>query len=112
VAELVSNIFRRHLGRAVPVCQDDRALGMVTVTDVRELPQEKWAETTVREIMTSQPLYSVSPEDDLNTALKLITKHDINQVLVLRDGKCTGLLSRADILSHLQLSEELGVKPK
>jgi CBS domain-containing protein len=85
---------------------------MVTVTDVRELPQEKWAETTVREIMTSQPLYSVSPEDDLNTALKLITKHDINQVLVLRDGKCTGLLSRADILSHLQLSEELGVKPK
>jgi Zn-dependent protease/CBS domain-containing protein len=112
VAELVSNIFRRHLSRAVPVCQDDQALGVVTVTDVKELPQGKWAETTVKEIMTSQPLYSVSPEDDLNTALRLITKHDINQVLVLRDGKCTGLLSRADILSHLKLSEELGVKPK
>lgn len=38
--------------------------------------------------------------------------HDINQVLVLRDGKCAGLVSRSDILAHLQLSQELGLKQK
>jgi CBS domain-containing protein len=110
VAELVSSIFRRDHGRAVPVCQDSRILGIVTVTDVKDLPQAEWAKTPVRKIMTREPLHSVTPEDDLNTALKLITKQDINQVLVLKDGKCTGLLGRGDILSLLQLSHELGLK--
>jgi Zn-dependent protease/CBS domain-containing protein len=112
VAELVSNVFRKQHGRAVPVCQNDRILGIVTVTDVKELPREKWGETAVKEIMTREPLYNVTPEDDLNIALRLITKHDINQVLVLRDGKCAGLVSRSDILAHLQLSRELGLKQK
>jgi Zn-dependent protease/CBS domain-containing protein len=112
VAELVSNIFRKQHGRAVPVCQNDQVLGIVTVTDVKELPQEKWEETAVKEIMTREPLYSVTPEDDLNTALRLITKHDINQILVLQNDKCSGLVSRSDILSHLQLSQELGLKHK
>lgn len=112
VAELVSNIFRKQHGRAVPVCQNDQVMGIVTVTDVKELPQEKWEETAVKEIMTSEPLYSVTPDDDLNTALRLITKHDINQVLVLRGDECAGLMSRSDILTHLQLSQELGLKRK
>jgi Zn-dependent protease/predicted transcriptional regulator len=112
VANLVSNVFRKQHGRAMPVCQNDQVLGIVTVTDVKGLPQEKWEETAVKEIMTREPLYSVTPEDDLNTALRLITKHDINQILVLQNDKCAGLLSRSDILSHLQLSQELGLKHK
>jgi Zn-dependent protease/predicted transcriptional regulator len=112
VAELVSNVFRKQHGRAVPVCQNDQVLGIVTVTDVKGLPQEKWEETAVKEIMTREPLYSVTPEDDLNTALRLITKHDINQILVLQNDKCSGLVSRSDILSHLHLSQELGLKQK
>ncbi len=112
VAELVSNVFRKQHGRAVPVCQNDQVVGIVTVTDVKELPQEKWEGTAVKEIMTSEPLYSVTPDDDLNIALRLITKHDINQVLVLRGNECAGLVSRSDILAHLQMSQELGLKQK
>jgi len=112
VAELVSNVFRKQHGRAVPVCENDQVVGIVTVTDVKELPQEKWEETAVKEIMTSEPLYSVTPDDDLNTALRFIAKHDINQVLVLRGSKCAGLVSRSNILTYLQLSQELGLKQK
>jgi CBS domain-containing protein len=61
--------------------------------------------------MTREPLYSVAPEDDLNSAMKLIAQHDLNQVLVLDQGQCVGILSRADIIRHLQVSQELGVKP-
>jgi CBS domain-containing protein len=110
VAELVSNVFRKQHGRAVPVCDNDKIVGIVTVTDVKGLPQEEWEERTVKEIMTNDPLYSVTPDDDLNTALRLITKHDINQVLVLRGNECAGLVSRSDILTHLQMSQELGLK--
>ena len=112
VAELVQGVFNQRFRRAVPVCQDDRTLGIVTISDVKGLPQEKWAYTPVEQIMTRGPLYSVSPEDDLNTALKLIAQHDLNQVLVMESGKCSGLLTRAEIIHYLQLSQELKVKSK
>ncbi|MFO7996059.1 MAG: site-2 protease family protein [Dehalococcoidia bacterium] len=112
VSELVGNVFRRQHSRAVPVCQNDHIMGIVSVTDVKELSREKWEETPVREIMTREPLHSVSPEDDLNTALRLIAKHDVNQVLVIDNKRCAGIVTRADILNYLQLSQELGLKEK
>ena len=110
VADVVHGIFQQRFRRAVPVCQDNRPVGIVTITDLKGLPQEKWAETPVEQIMTREPLYSVTPEDDLNAAMKLITQHDLNQVLVLSQGQCAGLLSRADIIRYLQLSQESRMK--
>lgn len=107
IAEVVRDIFRKHHGRAVPVCDNNHLVGIVTLTDVKELPQDRWAGTPVEDIMTREPLFTVRPEDDLNSAMKLIAQHDINQVLVLQEGQCAGLLSRADIIRYLQLRQEL-----
>jgi CBS domain-containing protein len=112
VEAVVEDIFRKRYGRAVPVCQDDRLVGIVTVTDIRELPQDKWAETPVAQIMTQSPLYTVSPADSLQEALKLIAQHDINQVLIKHQDRCAGVLSRADIIGYLQFSQELGTGRK
>ncbi len=109
VEEVVWGIFRKHRGRAVPVCRDGKLAGIVTITDVRELPQSRWADTAVSEIMTRKPLYTVSPDDDLQAAMKLIAQHDINQVLIDRQGQCAGLLSRAHIIEHLQFNQEMGL---
>jgi Zn-dependent protease/CBS domain-containing protein len=110
VDEVVRNVFYQGRGRAAPVMQGEKLVGIVTIDDVKKLPHDRWPQTPVVNIMTHAPLYSVAPEDDLNTALKLIAQHDINQVLVLRQGQLVGLLSRADIISHLQISQELGMK--
>jgi Zn-dependent protease/CBS domain-containing protein len=112
VASLVSNVFRRQVNRAVPVCQKGQTVGIATVTDVKELPREKWEETPVSAIMTREPIYRVRPEDDLNTVMQLLTKHDVNQVLVMDDNSCAGIVTRADILNYLQLSQELGPRAK
>ena len=60
--------------------------------------------------MTVEPLYTVSPEDNLHAALMMIAKNDINQVLIKDQGKCGGLLSRADIIRLIQMNRELGLK--
>jgi Zn-dependent protease/CBS domain-containing protein len=110
VQEMVTNIFRKQHGRAVPVCQDGRLIGIATITDVKKLSQDKWATTPVEKIMTRDPLYTVFPEDNLNKALTLIAKNDINQVLIDDQGKCAGLLSRADIIRLIQMNSELGIR--
>ncbi|MFW6151300.1 MAG: CBS domain-containing protein, partial [Chloroflexota bacterium] len=108
VGQMVEDVFRRHRRRAVPVKHDGQLVGIVTVTDVKDLPRDTWGETQVRDIMTREPLYTVGPDDDLTSAMKLITQHDINQVLVLEKGELAGFLSRAEILRHIQFTQELG----
>ncbi|MFA5308899.1 MAG: site-2 protease family protein [Dehalococcoidales bacterium] len=109
VSEMVMNVFRRQPGRALPVCRDDKLAGIVTITDVKKVPQEQWATTPVEKIMTVSPLYTVAPEDNLNAAMQLIARHDINQVLIKENDKCAGLLTRADIIRFIQMSHELNI---
>jgi Zn-dependent protease/CBS domain-containing protein len=110
ITEMVANVFNRHHGRAVPVCKDGQLMGIVTISDVKGIPQERWSSITVEQIMTREPLYTVSPEDNVYTALKIVTQHNINQVLIKQDDRCAGLLSRADIINHLQYTQELGIR--
>jgi len=112
VEKVVRDIFLQRRRRAAAVYQDDRLVGIVTITDVKGLPQQKWTQTPVGEIMTREPLYSVGMDDDLNLALKLLARHDLNQLLVLKEGQLVGFLNRADIIRYLQLSQELGMKSK
>ena len=112
VEKVVRDIFLQRRRRAAAVYQDDRLVGIVTITDVKGLPQQKWTQTPVGEIMTREPLYSVGMDDALNLALKLLTRHDLNQLLVLKEGQLVGFLNRADIIRYLQLSQELGMKSK
>ncbi len=110
VDELVKGILSQRFGRAIPVCDEGRTVGIVTIGDVKGIPQEKWATTPVEQVMTKAPLYSVKPEDGLNEAMKLIAQHDLNQVIVMTGGQCAGLLSRAEIIRYLQLTQELRVR--
>ncbi len=112
VSDVVREIFLQRGRRAAAVSRDDRVLGVVTLTDVKHLPQPKWAETPVSEIMTRDPLYTVDVDDDLNSAFKLLAQHSLNQVLVLHERRLAGVLSRADLIRYLQLSQELGLGSK
>ncbi len=112
VGDVVRDIFLQRGRRAVPVCQDDELIGIVTLTDIKELPQSKWEYTSVGEIMTRSPLHTVDTDDGLNSALKLLAEYSINQVPVLSEGRLVGLLSRADVIRYLQLSQELGMKSR
>lgn len=110
VQDMVTNIFQKQHGRAVPVCQSGKLVGIATITDVKKVPQAKWATTPVSKIMTSDPLYTVAPEDNLSKALTLIAHNDVNQVIISDQGKCGGLLSRGDIIRLIQMHSELGMR--
>ncbi len=112
VTELVEEIFLKYRRRSIPVADGGKIIGIVTITDVRHIPQERWRQTKVETIMTRQPLYTVSPEESLTKAMALIAQHDINQVLVVQDGRLMGTLSRADIIGYLQFSNMLGTRRK
>lgn len=107
VADLVRDYFIQRGKPAVAVTEEGRLEGIVTLTNVKAVPQDRWPLTRVADIMTRQPLYSVGKDDELQSAFNLIAEHDLNQVLVLENSRLIGLLTRADILRYLHLSREL-----
>ena len=112
IADLVQTIFIQKRKRAIPVTDGDNLVGVVTISDVKGFPQEKWPTIPVSQVMHREPIHTVKPEDDLNAAMKLIAQHDLNQIPVLSQGKLVGILTRADVINYLHLSQELNIKAR
>lgn len=110
VATFVRDHILRHGERALPVVFGERVLGIVSLSDVKRLPEAQWANTPVTSIM-SRDVLAVAPTDDVSEGLRLLAEHDVHQVLVLDDGRLLGVLTRAHLVEYLQLREELGLRP-
>lgn len=106
---IIRESFLRRGHRAVAVCEDEQLVGIVSITDLREIPERELPLTVAGSVMSRQPLYRVGPGDDLAQALRLMGEHTINQVLVTEEGKLVGLISRAHVIRYLQGVKELGL---
>ena len=60
--------------------------------------------TNVEQIMIS-PVVTVSPEDDIETAIKIMKEEStsgiLNQLPVVEDGKLVGIISDGDIIQKI-----------
>lgn len=110
VESVVHDAFIQRGRRALPVCNESGLMGIVTLADVKQIPQDQWSNTPVQSVMTKSPLLSVDENDELNSALKVLAPNGLNQIPVMSGGHLAGLLSRADVLRYLQTRQELGIK--
>src|SRR5262245_20240251 len=101
--EFVDDYVIRRGRRALPVSEDGRLLGLVSITDAREVPRAAWPATSVERVMTPVPLKTVTPETGLDQALDLLAEGDFHQLPVVDGaGHLVGMLSRADVLRYLR----------
>ncbi|MGH2541700.1 MAG: site-2 protease family protein, partial [Ardenticatenaceae bacterium] len=99
VQNLVDSYITREFERAYIVQLGDTFGGLVTLNDVKKIPQDKWSQTWVTEAMTrAEQVVTVSPSDNLEQALNLLVQHGFHQLVVMKDGKPEGLLTRGDVL--------------
>ncbi len=103
VEELVDIMFKfKHMG--YPVVDDTEVKGIVTFTDVQKVPREERNNVTLSQIMTKK-LISLHEDDDAVSALKLMTVNDIGRIIITRDKKMVGIVTRTDLLRSVQLLE-------
>jgi predicted transcriptional regulator len=94
-------LHAKNVGSLV-VTSGNSILGIISEREiVRALSQygEEVASMAVRDIMR-HGLVTVAPEDDLNRVLKLMTRHRVRHMPVLRDGKLCGIISIGDVVNH------------
>lgn len=108
VQELIDEHILKKRERVFLVADGENLEGIVCLEDVKSLPREKWAETSVSEIMTpKQELEAVLPDADGSKVLQSLTAKDVHQVPVIEGDKIIGIICRADILRTIKLYTEL-----
>lgn len=85
------------------VDEDKRFVGIFSTDDVRAhlYNEEIWQLANARDVMTSR-VVSVTPEDDLNTALRRFTELNLDELPVLAKEdrtKLLGMLRRKDVIA-------------
>lgn len=103
VAEAAARISERGKGCAIVLKQCQPA-GIVTERDIAYKVVAKGLNpkrVRVNEIM-STPLIEVDPDADLVTAAKIMDKHKIRRLAVVRKGILYGIISALDIARNLE----------
>ena len=110
VQELIDGYLLPGNRRAVPVTDNGRLVGMVTLSDVSGVPAEERARVPVAEVMGGRDgLLTVTPDNTLAQAVEKFGERDLEQLPVLDDGRLVGVVTRADVMRQLQLREALNV---
>ena len=87
---------------ALVVTSGEVILGLISERDIVHAFSrygETVASMPVKNIMP-QSLMTVAPDDDLNHAMKLMTRHRVRHMPVLRDRKLAGIISIGDVVKR------------
>ncbi|WP_226482432.1 CBS domain-containing protein [Natrinema amylolyticum] len=111
VAELIQRMFtERHTGYPVVDTQafeGERLIGLVTLTDARDVDPVERDAYTVEDVMTTD-LQTISPDSDAMTAIERMREHDIGRLLVVDDDDLVGLISRTDVMTAFDIVQQSG----
>jgi Zn-dependent protease/predicted transcriptional regulator len=94
--------------RGYVVVQNQQIVGLITPHEVKQVPRELWAGTSVQAAMRPlSKLRTVSPETPALEALQMMGRDDVNQLPVVSNGHLEGILSRTHVVRFLHLHAEL-----
>jgi chloride channel protein, CIC family len=103
---LADSVAAHHRYTIFPVYDGPRTIGTVPVWALSKVPVERWEQTRVADIADPDVSW-VTPDTDLNEALRLLARENAPQILLVtsaaqsRDGALDGIVTKTDILRSL-----------
>ncbi|PSP75400.1 metalloprotease [Halobacteriales archaeon QS_3_64_16] len=109
VAELLDRMFReRHTG--YPVLEDGEIVGVVTLSDTREIKEVERDAYRVAEVMTAE-VTTIAASSEAITAMNAMQSTGVGRLPVIdADGVFAGLISRTDLMTALNIIQSSGTR--
>jgi CBS domain-containing protein len=101
VLETVRAMVERNIG-AVPVLHNGKLVGIFSERDLMKRVVAEGCDprsTCLAEVMTDDPL-TVNTNEELETCLTLMRRHNFRHLPVCHEGQLVGMVSLRDILLH------------
>ena len=113
VEELIERMFReRHT--AYPVLEDGYLVGLVTLTDARDVRPVEREAFSVSDIL-HRDVETISPESDVMSAIEQMRSSNESRILVVEpseewdaNGDLVGIISRSDVMTALDVVQQSG----
>ncbi len=107
--QLVAERFLHRRFESYPVVSaDGRVLGVVSLPQVRAVPEDEWRARTVGDVMTpAQPALEVGPDENMGRVLDKLQTSVVGRLLVIRDGRLEGIITPADVAGWLKRQQQL-----
>ncbi len=110
----VSQLVQRYIftsGRGCFLVADEGGVrGILTLHNIKSVPQPNWGVIQVREIMTPiDKLKIAHPDQDALSILEQMDESNISQMPVVSGGGIIGLITRGDLIRLLRTRSELGI---
>ena len=109
----VSQLIQGHLftsGHVHFLAADDTGIrGILTLPNIKSVPQHKWSVIQLKDIMTPiEKLKMAHPDQNALGILEQMDESNINQMLVVSEGRVIGLIARDNLIRFLRIRSELG----
>ena len=108
---LVNDFFLQRPYNSFPVTGDDGSvMGLVTLSQVKEVPRLEWPSHSTRKVMTPvEEGLLVGPDESMISILDRMRTGEHRRILVVRNGELLGIISATDVarwLDRVSLMEE------
>jgi len=108
--EFVHDYLLRYDHSAFPIIDGEDLIGIVTVSEVRDVPREQWHTTTVRQVARPpEEERKIDEYDDAFDALMQMAGGHTRRLLVMHDGKLKGMVTEDSIINIVRRKLQLGI---
>jgi CBS domain-containing protein len=95
----VAEILRKKGFTGLPVVSNDRLTGMISRRDFRRIKRDSQLDAPVKAFMTN-PVLTIEPGQSPQKAARLMVKHDVGRLPVVKDGRIIGIITRSDAMLY------------
>ncbi len=108
LSDLVNRVFLEHGISFAPVVEVGTLIGYVDLSIVRNIDRDKWATTTVSDVIEPLgPENAVPPQMGGLDLMSLIIKTGRRKFVVADGNKLIGVITLSDVLAHLSVFREV-----
>jgi Zn-dependent protease/CBS domain-containing protein len=106
--ELVENHILTAGHRCFVVSHGDKAVGLVTLSEIKKVPRSSWPTTYVTQVMIpADKLVSTPANAEAWTTIEKMERNGITQLPVVERGRLIGVFSRDDLVHYLGILQSL-----
>jgi len=106
--ELVENHILTAGHRCFVVSHGDKAVGLVTLSEIKKVPRSSWPTTNVTQVMIpADKLVSTPANAEAWTTIEKMERNGITQLPVVERGRLIGVFSRDDLVHYLGILQSL-----
>jgi CBS domain-containing protein len=111
VFEALQILAEKNIG-ALLVMEGDKPVGIFSERDYARkcILLGKYSKDTFVKDIISTKLITVSPDESVEEAMRLMTEHRVRHLPVIKDGKVVGLVSIGDLVNYIIKTQDQIIK--